>query len=749
MTPSTTLHPAVPAVDEKTEARSPGGFFMLWFPWVLLATTLAATVLLALSAQGDAEVKARAVFERRATALQESISERMRAYQQILRGVTGLFNATDKVGLDQWTGYINTLDLGHQLPGMLTVGYAEFVTRAELPAYLARARREIAPEFDIVPPGDRDAYAPVTYQGQRLRSKSVARGWDLLTDPVRREALARARATGRTAVSAKLRLLDGDDPTGFLMLLPVPRAAVRADASSSTPTGVIVGVFRMRELMAGVIGQDLPDIDLRIYDGTVPTEPALLYKDDSIERQSHGGYTPAFATSRTLTLGDHQWTIHVTSLPYRAAVTELYKPAAIAVAGTIVSLLLFIMAFSLARSGERAERLAASMTAAARASEAKFRSYVERAPLGVLVADARGSILECNQAAADLLGCTPETCREVEVLERCSPEDREAAAATLRDLAQHGEMEAEWRLTRPDSKVLWLQWRAVRFPDGRFLAFCQDVTQRRNDADALRESESRALSASRMKSEFLASMSHELRTPLTSIRGFSELMERRSQNAVLKEQAGIIRRAAEHLTALLNDILDMSKVEAGAMQIVPKPTSVRKIATDTVELFRSAAEAKGLALNASVSIDIPRAAMWDSLRVKQVLNNLLSNAIKFTPRGWVRLDVNVVDDCVRFDVTDTGPGIAPEAQALVFERFRQADDRVAHQYGGTGLGLALALSLARLMGGTLALSSEVGRGSCFTLTLPVGLGPESAATVELVSTDQMAVHATSAHAITF
>src|SRR5262249_14918770 len=153
----------------------------------------------------------------------------------------------------------------------------------------------------------------------------------------------------------------------------------------------------------------------------------------------------------------------------------------------------------------------------------------------------------------------------------------------LQDLAQHGEMESEWRLTRPDGSVLWVQWRAVRFPDGRFLAFCQDVTQRRSDADALRESEARALSASRMKSEFLASMSHELRTPLTSIRGFSELMERRSQNAVFKEQAGIIRRAAEHLTALLNDILDMSKVEAGAMQIVPKPTSVRKVATDTVE----------------------------------------------------------------------------------------------------------------------------------------------------------------------
>jgi signal transduction histidine kinase len=238
--------------------------------------------------------------------------------------------------------------------------------------------------------------------------------------------------------------------------------------------------------------------------------------------------------------------------------------------------------------------------------------------------------------------------------------------------------------------------------------------------EALRRSEAQAQSANRMKSEFLASMSHELHTPLTSIRGFSELMEKRLEHPGFREQAGIIRRAAEHLTAVLNDILDMSKIEAGAMEIVSKQTDVRKLATDTMELFGSAAAAKGLELALQVDVDVPRTASLDALRVKQILNNLLSNAIKFTDTGLVELHITRHGEQMVSTVLDTGSGIPATLHGTIFERFRQGDAEVSRHHGGTGLGLALSRSFAHLMGGDLTVDSAPGRGSRFILTLPLG-----------------------------
>lgn len=237
--------------------------------------------------------------------------------------------------------------------------------------------------------------------------------------------------------------------------------------------------------------------------------------------------------------------------------------------------------------------------------------------------------------------------------------------------------------------------------------------------EALRASEAEAQRANQAKSEFLTAISHELRTPLTSIRGFAELMEKRLPSPVHREQAGLIRKGAEHLNALLTDILDLSRVETGALPLVTEPTELRQLVDDTIGFFAVSAAERGLALSGEVERTLPERLPMDRLRVRQILNNLLANALKFTPSGSVRLEVDRQGDCWCCHVIDTGPGIAPELQELVFEKFRQAHDRVSYQHGGTGLGLALSRSLAMLMGGTLTVSSQLGHGSRFTLCLPL------------------------------
>ncbi len=238
---------------------------------------------------------------------------------------------------------------------------------------------------------------------------------------------------------------------------------------------------------------------------------------------------------------------------------------------------------------------------------------------------------------------------------------------------------------------------------------------------ALTQSEAEAQRANQAKSEFLAAMSHELRTPLTSIRGFAELMEVRSKDPRTQEQAGLIRQGAEHLNALLTEILDLAKIEAGAMPTHTEPVALRELVYDVTELFRVSAVAKSLALTTTVAPEAPSTLVTDRLKLKQILNNLLSNAIKFTESGTV--DLSVVPSAegtqVLLQVKDTGPGIDPALHERIFDKFSQGDARVSYEHGGTGLGLALSRALAELLGGTLTVVSLPGEGATFTLALPL------------------------------
>jgi len=275
---------------------------------------------------------------------------------------------------------------------------------------------------------------------------------------------------------------------------------------------------------------------------------------------------------------------------------------------------------------------------------------------------------------------------------------------------------AQWRETRAVALVLTglLTVAVVAVA----LVFLRSVRQLAAKNLALQASEAQAQSANQAKSEFLAAVSHELRTPLTSIRGFSELMERRLEDPRFREQAGLIRKASEHLNALLTEILDLSKVEAGAMTLNPEPQDLVALLQATVDFFAVSAAGKGLQLSLHVAPDAPRALVCDGLRLKQILNNLLSNAMKFTQQGGVRLELDATPEQVRVHVVDTGPGVAPEQQELIFERFRQGHGRISYEHGGTGLGLALSRALAELMGGTLTVQSSPGQGARFTLSLP-------------------------------
>jgi signal transduction histidine kinase/ActR/RegA family two-component response regulator len=228
-----------------------------------------------------------------------------------------------------------------------------------------------------------------------------------------------------------------------------------------------------------------------------------------------------------------------------------------------------------------------------------------------------------------------------------------------------------------------------------------------------------ARAATRAKSEFLANMSHEIRTPMNAILGYADLASDPGVEAGQRaEWMGTIRRNGEHLLALVNDILDLSKLEAGGMTTERVQCPVLDIVDEAIELLALRARDAGTTLEAAYAWPLPRAIESDPLRVKQILVNLIGNAIKFTPKGRVRVEVGMVDGALRVGVRDTGIGMTREQLARLFQAFSQADTSTARKFGGTGLGLVISRRLARLLGGDIAVESEVGVGTVFTLCLP-------------------------------
>lgn len=250
--------------------------------------------------------------------------------------------------------------------------------------------------------------------------------------------------------------------------------------------------------------------------------------------------------------------------------------------------------------------------------------------------------------------------------------------------------------------------------------------------DELAQANLALFESNRLKSDFLAKMSHELRTPLNSILGFSDLLIN-SQGVQEKHSrwAGNIRSSGEQLLTLINEILDLAKIEAGKMDVSITEFRLDDVSEGLITMARPLAERKNIDLRSIISPEIPTFRQ-DKVKLQQILANLLSNAVKFTPEGGkVTLKGELEGKNIRLTVVDTGVGIAPEEQELVFEKFRQAGNTLTREHDGTGLGLSIVRELARLLGGEVSLESELGKGSTFTVILPIELSNEPRLEVDL------------------
>ena len=283
----------------------------------------------------------------------------------------------------------------------------------------------------------------------------------------------------------------------------------------------------------------------------------------------------------------------------------------------------------------------------------------------------------------------------------------------------------EYRLRRYDGEYRWIldQGHPRTDAGGSFAGYigsCFDITERKEIEEELLRSKEKAEESDRLKSSFLANMSHEIRTPMNGILGFSELLEdSRISDADRKEYISIIKQSGHHLLSIINDLIDIAKIEAAQMTVEMAPTNINKVLDDMYAFFHPRAVKKELVFSVNKTLSEDMASIvCDGARLRQVMINLLENSMKFTHIGSIQFGYNKRDGVLEFFVRDTGIGIPQEQQEIVFERFRQADSGKARNYGGTGLGLSISRALVGLMGGKMWLVSEKYRGTTVFFTLP-------------------------------
>jgi two-component system, cell cycle sensor histidine kinase DivJ len=428
---------------------------------------------------------------------------------------------------------------------------------------------------------------------------------------------------------------------------------------------------------------------------------------------------------------------------------SFYAPTALALAGAALAA---VYAAGLAAMVQHVHQ---SSEDAVRHGEERYRMLAENTLDMITRHDSRGKVVFASIASQHLLGEPASKLYGEGLFERVHVADRPAYLTALsQSYSDRMAIAVEFRLRRSTygreghGDYIWAEMRCRPFeaqqvcdglPDDGIVAVTRDISDRKRQEEEILRARDEAEGISRAKTQFLANMSHELRTPLNAVIGFSEILNRELFGKLgterYRDYARLIHESGQHLLNVVNDILDMSKIEAGSFRVLKEPFAVESLLKSCCELMRHAADKKGLAVSCEIAPGLPE-LVADKRACKQMLLNLLSNAIKFTEEGgWVEVTAKAAEGRMEIAVSDNGIGIAEADLTKLGNPFVQADTSYDRSYEGAGLGLSVVKGLAKLHGGSLKLESELGRGSTVTVTLPIDAGAELQARSALASSN--------------
>jgi PAS domain S-box-containing protein len=645
-------------------------------------------------------------------------------------------------------------------PGTRDLIWAPLVMAADRPAYEAAVRREGFSDFMIFErgsdgqrtrTGDRSWYVVADYH-EPLNANRADMGFDMNSEPIQRTALERARDTGQAASTAPINLV-GDSTPGVLIFWPIyaPGAAVDTVAArQANIRGYMIGVLRIHDLVNTVMQMpELLDIDLYLFDQNATASNQPFYVNSAASRSvplsvsdttQLGHLITGIFYATSFDVAGNMWQIITKPTPTFITKRRSWEPWITMLFGLAIS---GWVARALAKRQKDADTLRDSEIAL-RKSDVRLRTILQTTLDGFWIVDQQQHFVDVNDAYCAMSGYSRDEILTMRISDVAEGEQPEDIRAQIGQIMRVGSGRFESRNRCKDGSIFDVDISAhyISSDGDQLVGFCRDITERKRRENEIQQLNSdlevrviertsdlsqmnaelgRAL---RTKDEFLSTMSHELRTPLNSVLSFTEILLEQYAGPLNERQTRSLQHidtSGRHLLSLINDILDLSKIEAGRMDLFFEPCLVSDICESSLLFIRELAIKQGL--HVSFASNNNYAMMKaDAKRMKQMLVNLLSNAVKFTPTGGqihLEVEADAAQDLVRFIVEDSEVGITPEDMTRLFTPFTQLDSSLTRKHEGTGLGLALVRRLADLHGGSVHVeSSGFGKGSRFTITLP-------------------------------
>ncbi len=730
--------------------------------WLVLAIVLGATAASCWYVDQQTVVQERARFDQLASAMLDALHDRMEAYVATLRATRGVFVDGATPSRRAFAQYVRSIELERWYPGVQGIGYVEVLAPGQLARHERAVRAEGFPGYRVWPRGAREVYSAIVYLEPFDWRNQRAFGYDMMSEPTRREAMERARDSGTAACSARVELVQeagsGRQP-GFLIYLPLYSGEPRDLAGRrSRLRGFVYAPFRALDLVHATLGEEaLARLHVEVYDGDRATPDALLYRSPG----GPGSAGASFGRASALDVAGRRWTVLFSAPSGFATPWEVALPRVVAIVGLLCGVLLFRVTRGEERSRARAQRDASRSSFLADAGRMLASSLDYRATLAQVAerasqdqADWCAILLVESEGAVRLVGrrdvgVAPRALAALEGL-LLDEEARFGAAAALatsepflahdvddsvlRRIASGPEQLEQLRAAGIQSlltvplrargqslgAVAFVSCAEARRFDAGDVAMAQDLGRLTVSAIDTARLYRRAQEAVRQRDEFLSVASHELKTPLTSLvlqtHSLISGASRGNVPAEVGRKAEVIRRNVDRLTRLIGSLLDISRIGAGRLELELEDVDLAELVREVAARFEEEAAKAGCELR----LDVGAAARgrWDRLRLDQVVTNLVSNAVKYGQGQPITIALRTAEDRVVLTVRDEGIGIAPDAQQRIFERFERAVSE--RHYGGFGLGLWIVRRIVEALGGEVHVESDPGHGSTFVVQLKRG-----------------------------
>ena len=689
----------------------------------MFVIALLVTGLLVASVAGAIHRQDRSTFDNEVARTLDAFDQRIRTTTSLLRGTVGLFAASSDVDAREFRAYVGTLHLRERYPGILGIGFTRHIPSTELARYEARARADGMPGFRVWPGHPRDEYHSIVFLEPMDERNSAAIGYDMYTDPVRREAMGAARERGDVVASGKVTLvqeIDEHKQSGFLMYMPVRAASGSEQAVASRPLlGFVYSPLRADDLLQGARGSGTPLIDYEVFDGIDPDPGALLRSTMAAPPQ-----TPRFSADRVIDVAGRPWLVRFHSRAEQGALSQWWLVPWLALAAFATSLLLARLSWSQVSARSAAEVAAREQRDWADALHQErewLRATLIGIADGVVVVDASERVVLMNPVAEHLTGWSHADAegRTIDEVVRVSvPSDDGLDHGSLLGSHANGEVVlGEVMLHEREGLIRPVDHSSAPIldPSGAVagaVVVMRDATERHRVEAELRGND-------RRKDEFLAILAHELRNPLAPICNSLELLRRQPGTEIAERARAVAERQARLMVRLVDDLLDVSRISRGAIVLQRQRLTLATVLETAAESSRPLIDGRRHHFRIG-PIDPALLVEGDGARLAQVFTNLLNNAATYTePGGEIDVAAWRDGDWIAISVRDNGIGIDPANFPHLFDMFVQAEPSLERS-GGLGIGLTLVRQLLQMHGGSVEVKSAgAGTGSEFVVRLPL------------------------------